>query len=341
LVIVSQQGRNNEAARRIVRAQAARASAAQSRVTRARNREERGWGGQRESGPSTALLSDPSRVEQALSPGSGSLERDSNFGPLSTWLGGIVPISATATTERAAALAARVRPSETGAIDPSAPTDVRGGLLRSTMSEGAPSGGTPGLKLPLATPKGFAALQSRIAVSDALLNLISRTACVDFASPGEEARLNELLIDLVIFAAGSTLTIQPSHPVQAHIRVACVCLTIFQGQRANGAVFANDPKYRDGLEAAWVEATLLDVGALAEPKAAEASLWAVFMISVTTGATANFFRATLQELIHDLQLRCWEQVRKVLLDFIYPVSFLDEPCKTFYYGLRQMQIALG
>lgn len=41
MVIVSEQGRHSEESRRIVRAQAARASAAASRVTRARNRGER------------------------------------------------------------------------------------------------------------------------------------------------------------------------------------------------------------------------------------------------------------------------------------------------------------
>lgn len=41
-------------------------------------------------------------------------------------------------------------------------------------------------------------------------------------------------------------------------------------------------------------------------------------------------------LTHSSRNRYWEQVRKVLLDFIYPVSFLDEPCKTFYQHLREI-----
>ena len=41
LVIVNELGRHDEASRRVVRAQAARASAAQSRITRARNRDQR------------------------------------------------------------------------------------------------------------------------------------------------------------------------------------------------------------------------------------------------------------------------------------------------------------
>ena len=86
---------------------------------------------------------------------------------------------------------------------------------------------------------------------------------------------------------------------------------------------------------------MLDINALAEPKAAEASLWAIFIITVTTGCSTSFFHGTLQSLFHDLQLRYWEQVRKVLLEFIYPVSFLDDPCKDFYQSLLQMQIALS
>ncbi len=153
-----------------------------------------------------------------------------------------------------------------------------------------------------------------------MLGLISRTACIDFASPGVEQRLHQLLFDLIANVAGAALTTQPGHPLQSHLRVACTCLTIFQGQRANGEVFAQDQKYQVGLEAAWSEAMLLDQTALDEPKSAEASLWAVFMIMVTTGATATFFHKQLHGLLQDLQLRYWEQVRKVLLDFIYPVE---------------------
>lgn len=341
LVIVSQQGRNSEASRRIVRAQAARASAAQSRVTRARNREEREWT-QREGGQS---VSSGETSQQAPNPSARSSHSDQGSGlgqlPLSVWLGNIVILSPSAATDRAATLGEKVRPTETGVTDGSAATDVFGRLQRSTSSEGTRSGGSPGIKLPLATPKGFAALQQRVAVSSALLNLLSRTACVDFASPGVEHRLHELLVDLIVFTAGSTMASQPSHPVQGHLRLACSCLTIFQGQRANGAVFAHDQRYQNGLAAAWSEAVLLDLTALAEPKAAEASLWAVFMISVTTGSSTNFFHSTLHGLFQDLQLRYWEQVRNILLEFIYPVSFLDELCKTFYQGLCQMQVVMG
>jgi thiamine transporter ThiT len=81
--------------------------------------------------------------------------------------------------------------------------------------------------------------------------------------------------------------------------------------------------------------------ALAEPKSAEASLWAVFIISVTTGATAGFFHQLLQGLFQDLQLRSWFQVRNILLDFIYPVSFLDEPCKSYFDSLQPMQVGVA
>ena len=209
--------------------------------------------------------------------------------------------------------------------------------LGSSMMPGLSSAPTP-FQLPLALPRGFSALEQRLPVSGLLLNLLSRTACIDFASPGVEERLHQLLFDLVIQTAGAALSPQPVHPIQGHLRVACVCLTIFQGQRANGQCFSRDSKYQDGLTAAWSEAVLLDKQALSEPKAAEASLWAVFMISVTTGATIDFFQQQIQGLLNDLQLRYWEQVRKVLLDFIYPVSFLDESCKSFYQNLQPMQM---
>ena len=199
-------------------------------------------------------------------------------------------------------------------------------------------------QLPLALPRGFTVLQQRIAISESMLGLLSRTACVDFSSPGVEKRLHQLLFDLIINIAGSALpipTAQKTHPLQSHLRVACVCLTIFQGQRANGQVFAEDSKYQVGLNAAWSEATMLDKTALDEPKSAEASLWVMFMITVTTGATATFFQQQVLALLRDLQLSYWEQVRKVLLDFIYPVSFLDAPCKTFYESLHQAQVAVG
>lgn len=212
------------------------------------------------------------------------------------------------------------------------------GFQQSASAIGPQSSGDGSkLQLPMALPRGFVALQQRIPIADSMLGLLTRTACIDFASPGVEQRLHQLLLDLIIKGAALGFALQSGHPVQGHLRVACACLTIFQGQRANGAIFAQDHKYQVGLEAAWSEAVLLDRNALSEPKAAEVALWAVFIISVTTGATANFFHQALHRLLQDLQIDHWEQVRRVLLNYIYPVSFLDEPCKAFYSNLRSFQ----
>ncbi|KAH9843318.1 hypothetical protein Tdes44962_MAKER07511 [Teratosphaeria destructans] len=199
-------------------------------------------------------------------------------------------------------------------------------------------GGAARFQLPMALPRGFTALQQRLEISDSMISLLTRTACIDYVSPGVEGRLHQLLFDLIIKAGSLGLITQSGHPIQSHLRIAATCLTIYQGQHANGACFANDRRYILGLEAAWSEVLLLDKAALSEPKSAEASLWAVFMISVTTGATAGFFYQQLHTLLQDLQLQYWEQVRRVLLEFIYPVSFVDQPCKTFYHSL-QAQVA--
>ena len=337
LVIVSESGRHTEESRRIVRAQAARASAAQSRVTRARNR------GEREATSRAWVQSPPIRsptTQHSLESPSGSeyghdqgliaLPMDPGVQgtfqlPLATWLPTVLGGTAGAV------------------IDPSMMYDAasaRPWADRASYGEHSP-GDSGKFQLPLALPRGFAALQQRLPMSDTVITLLSRTACIDFASPGVEIRLHQLLFDLIIKGAGTGLSTQPSHPIQSHLRIACTCLTLFQGQRANVAVFAQDQKYQSGLEAAWSEATMLDQTPLGEPKSAEASLWAVFVISVTTGATASFFQLPLRTLLQDLQLGCWEQVRRVLLDFIYPVSFLDEPCEQFYNSICHMQNTNG
>ncbi|TKA78219.1 hypothetical protein B0A55_03776 [Friedmanniomyces simplex] len=342
LFIVSEQGRHTEESRRIVRAQAARASAAQSRVTRARNR------GEREGTVQAPPENDPPHGAPLDAPATeAGPKRPFAQMPLAGWLPCIIGGAAGATVQQTAGLAANAAsnmptpptPTGFGVSKPAIPAPAVG--FQSTGSGDAMQSSTDPSKfqLPLALPRGFATLQQRIPVSEAMLSLLSRTACIDFASPGVEQRLHQLLFDLIANVAESALTTQPSHPLQSHLRVACTCLTIFQGQRANGQVFAQDQKYQIGLEAAWSEATLLDRTALDEPKSAEASLWAVFMIMVTTGATATFFHQQLHDLLRDLQLRYWEQVRKVLLDFIYPVSFLDEPCKSLYDTLLQTQFA--
>ncbi|EMD00373.1 hypothetical protein BAUCODRAFT_162229 [Baudoinia panamericana UAMH 10762] len=341
LLIVNEQGRHTEESRRIVRAQAARASAAQSRLTRARNRGERETTARDDSHvtPAAPPSSQPAAAAQDQPAAIGTyaaLETP----PLALWLPSIVGGATGAIAQQAVGAVQTFTP------QPPQPQQLFSagsfGFRSPGAGEGPQSPSEAGkVHLPLALPRGFAALQQRITVSDALLGLLSRTACIDFASPGVEQRLHQLLFDLIANIAGSALALQPCHPIQAHLRVACTCLTIFQGQRANGQVFAQDRKYQYGLEAAWSEAILLDQRALSEPKAAEASLWAVFMITVTTGSTATFFHQQLFNLLQDLQLQYWEQVRKVLLDFIYPVSFLDEPCKVFYDSLRQAAVAAG
>lgn len=336
LVIVSERGRHSDEARRIVRAQAARASAAQSRVTRARNREER-EGTVRETpqspvptGDTTPIASAP--IETASSPGVDYVQK-----PLVTWLAGVLDITPGNLVQNVQTLS---RPALSGAST----LLSAGGSMASGLGSYAGFGqdtGDPGRpQLPRMLPRGFVILQQRIEISNNLATLLTRTACFDFGSPGVEDRLHQLLFDLIIGYIGRSLSIipLPGHPIQGHLRIACTCITIFQGQRADGAAFAIENKYQQGLDAAWSEAVLLDQQALAEEKSAEASLWAVFMISVTTGSTANFFHKLLQDLFRDLQLQYWQQVRNILRDFIYPVSFLDQPCKNFYDSLQHIQV---
>ncbi|KAF2207861.1 hypothetical protein CERZMDRAFT_7874, partial [Cercospora zeae-maydis SCOH1-5] len=193
-------------------------------------------------------------------------------------------------------------------------------------------------RLPIALPRGFATLQTRITISDDFMVLLSRTACFDYASTGVEDRLNELLFDIVMNTATSAIlgpTKSSDHPISKHLRLACVCLTIFQGQRVDGATFAGNQNYDLGLQAAWNEAMVLDQAALQDQKSAEAALWAVFVISVTCGSTATFYHHLLYSLMQDLQLAHWSQVRNVLLDFIYPGSFIDAPMQHFYQKLHR------
>ncbi|KAK0837403.1 hypothetical protein LTS02_017972 [Friedmanniomyces endolithicus] len=304
LFIVSEQGRHTEESRRIVRAQAARASAAQSRVTRARNR------GEREGTVQAAPENEPSQGTPRDAPATESgLQKPFGHMPLAGWLPCIIGGAAGAVVQQTAVLATNTASSISAPPAPSGFGIYKPSIIPSPMAKQASSSyQSPCLEGSLRSSR------------EAMLGLISRTACIDFASPGVEQRLHQLLFDLIANVAGAALTTQPGHPLQSHLRVACTCLTIFQGQRANGQVFAQDQKYQVGLEAAWSEAMLLDQTALDEPKSAEASLWAVFMIMVTTGATATFFHKQLHGLLQDLQLRYWEQVRKVLLDFIYPVE---------------------
>jgi hypothetical protein len=333
LVIVNESGRHDEASRRVVRAQAARASAAQSRITRARNRDQRegrgellsfgeqvvAIGGQESSVPNVAVP--PEVAAQA---------------PLLSWLGG-APCAAGVTDGSLAQAASALSTTQSPSIPEPGGSPFQS-LFQSFGSES-------GRQLPLAVPRGFATLKKRIEISSEFLTLISRTACFDFGSPGVESRLHQLLLDLILSSAGGRISgsLIPGHAIQGHLRIACTCLTIFQGQRADGQKFAGDPKYNAGLTAAWSEVISMDQGALAEPKTAQASIWAIMIISVTTGAgaAASVFHHILHNLFQDLNVQAWEHVRSILLDFIFPVSFLDEPCKRFFHGLQDLRIGLG
>lgn len=335
LVIVSERGRHSNESRRIVRAQAARASAAQSRVTRARNRGER-EGALRE-GLGSPGAGDPSQgLDSSPRDDTSGLAADFTRKPLVIWLSSVLNTSPTSLVENAQALTT----SSLAGIGNISPVS-RGAMttLGPVLGLGPP-GSEYRPQLPAAVPRGIITLQQRIHVSENIIALMSRTSCFDFDSPGVEERLHQLLFDLIIgYTVGNPSTVPPpGHAIQGYLRVACTCLTIFQGQRADGAVFAHQEKYERGLEAAWSEVMLLDRDALQDSKSAEASLWALFIISVTTGSTAELFFQLLRELFEDLQLYSWPQVRNTLLDFIFPVSFLDKPCKAFYDAIQHQGI---
>lgn len=337
LVIVSEQGRHSNESRRIVRAQAARASAAQSRVTRARNRE--GKEIPIDDAPHSPGTIEPSQaVELPSSPPideiSILLER-----PLFQWLIHSLNKSATSLLGDAKS-SVLTDPPPAGGLATLLPT---GGAISSVFGSLASDGqgfeDPRRLQLPLAIPSGFLILQQRKEISDSLATLLSRTACIDFGSPGVEERLHQLLYDLAVDHARSFVspTSPPGHPVQGYMRIACICLTIFQGQRVDGEVFS-ESKYQAGLNHAWSEATYLDQTALAEPKSADASLWAIFIINVTTGSTESFFHVLLHRLLQYLELRSWCGVRQILQRFIYPASILEAPCKSFFERLQELRI---
>lgn len=354
LVIVSERGRHSEAARRIVRAQAARASAAQSRETRARNREDRHTREGRQSSaeealnPTTHSRSSPvprgaqeqpqfhnpvPESNQNLGPIPRQGNQYDHFSPLVSWVTNVLRLSPS-TFAGGRNESGRPSPSNTGGR----PFNSGSLMADSGVFMGVDATGSPfSRKLPVALPKGFANLQTRIQMSDSCIVLLSRTACFDYASPGVENRLNELLFDLAMIpgaAAAANPGQPPNHPILAHLRLACTCLTIFQGQRADGAPFAGIQNYNLGLAAAWEEALVLDPRVLQEPKCTEAAIWAMFIISVTCESPVGFFHQALRDLMRDLQLHYWEQVRGVLLDFIYPGSVIEGPCRRFWETLQ-------
>nr|POE56223.1 hypothetical protein CFP56_69176 [Quercus suber] len=348
LIIVSAQGHNDES-RRIVRAQAARASAAQSRVTRAKNREDRTRESpqsppqrvhgrsrdpklRREPRPQSASASSSSPAQlSAHDTGSDTTSRvataansafDSAFKPMTQWIVALLNLSAAAVFEGTATLTSASQHDTTDVSrafpSPRSPDSV----------DEPPDYEISGLRLPVALPRGFAALQQRIQISSAMLELLSRTACVDLASPGVERRLHQLLFDLIIVSAGTALSSVPAngHPIQGHLRV---------NMPLDGVISLD--KYTDGFHAAWSEMTLLDRQCLDDEKSAEVALWAMFIIGVTTGGRATYVSQRLHTLLAQLQLRYWDAVRRVLLEFIYPVSFLDQPCEDFYRTLYHVQ----
>lgn len=374
LVIVSERGRHSEASRRIVRAQAARASAAQSRETRARNREDKhAKDGPQVSNEGTATSvirpqpptryshsnqqqrSQPPQQQQQQQQQlqheapfvafeqyhisrqkQDTSDEDSILKPLVHWITNIMHLTAASFVAGAASLTSSDRPQPASGHGRQYIADS--GLK---MEQIQVDSGIFSRRLPIALPRGFATLQSRISISDGFMVLLSRTACFDYASTGVESRLNELLFDVVASSATAKIIDGQEtmdHPIQKHLRLACVCLTIFQGQRADGATFAGNQNYNLGLQAAWDEALILDQEVLKDQKAAEAALWAIFVISVTCGSTVKFFHRLLLGLMQDLQLAQWNQVRNVLLDFIYPGSFIDAPMQQFYHKLQHEQM---
>lgn len=239
LIIVSAQGHSDES-RRIVRAQAARASAAQSRVTRARNREGREremplspaqhgqgtHGGQRLQ--STSITSS-SRVNlptfDAVHDAAGDAPPAKpviEFGekPMMRWALTLLNLPPGTLCEGMTNFktAPRYDLSPLKSIGRIFP-----GPQRPDSRDGPSNGEINVFQLPVALPRGFARLQQRLPISSPMLALLSRTACVDFVSPGVEHRLHQLLYDLVVASAGRDMSSVPDdrHPIEGHLRVVC------------------------------------------------------------------------------------------------------------------------
>jgi hypothetical protein len=150
LVIVNESGRHDEASRRVVRAQAARASAAQSRITRARNRDQREGRGETQSpveilpAPVEMLQSAVERAPESLPLRAAEGSAAQAQAPLLSWLGST--------------------PCPAGAIGTSlahGATALNGtGTPFRSLFQGM---GTDGSRqLPLAVPRGFATLKQRV-----------------------------------------------------------------------------------------------------------------------------------------------------------------------------------
>lgn len=359
LVIVSEHGRHSQASRRIVRAQAARASAAQSRETRARNRVDRsrsvprsfdeGNNGQQQLQGQTLRIKPASRspscrnraqdAEQRPSPAEAAQQHSlapanptaedvptavATLKPLVNWVTNVLQPSAIPLAAAAVALTPGPGPVE---------GNTRDGPASDMEEISLPGGLFSSMQLPVTLPRGFAALQTRTSLSGPFLALLSRSACFDYDSPGVDLRLNQLLFDIVMTSATSKLLgTQPTHPIQEHLRIASACLTIWNCQRAERSYIGKESKYTSGLEAALQEAMELDQDVLQDADSAEAALWAMFIISVTCGSAARFHSQILA-LMNKLQLASWGAVRNLLVNFNYPVTTLDQRCKSFYERL--------
>jgi hypothetical protein len=184
-------------------------------------------------------------------------------------------------------------------------------------------------ELPIAVPRGFAELQRSGSINDALVVLVGRTACFNFGGPGAKRRVQALLRDVVMLS-GQEISSRPAQRVHQYVRLACVCLTLFQSQRASGQEIAQNPQYRAGLDAAWQEAVALDPGDLQNPSTAQVLLWAGTIISLTCGALPAPLNPLLRLLCEYLELKSWEALRHLLSIFIYPASFLDASCRQFF-----------
>jgi hypothetical protein len=189
-------------------------------------------------------------------------------------------------------------------------------------------------ELPIAVPRGFAELQRSGSINDALGLLVGRTACFNFGGPGAKRRLQTLLRDLVM-STGERITSRSVQRIHQYVRIACVCLTIYQSQRASGQEVVQNPHYQIGLEAAWQEANTLDPGDLQDPSTAQVLLWAGTMVSLTYGAPIASLNPLVPLLCKYLQLETWETQRQLLSTFIYPASFLDASCRQLFEDLTQ------
>jgi len=330
--------------RRRVRAQAARASAAASRETRQRNRGDQtsrqastsrveAPNPQNQSGPvdldaasqrpdlhraSTSLPAQPLTAQPTM-----RQEAEASKMPLTIWLHEWLKSSPSL---QAAALEYG-RQGRTGAVGSDlfagqAPYEVALGFEREEAR----------FELPIAVPRGFAELQRSGSINDALGLLVGRTACFNFGGPGAKRRLQALLRDLVL-STGQWSASRSVQRIHEYVRIACVCLTIFQSQRASGQEVVQNPHYQMGLEAAWQEANTLDPGDLQDRSTAQVLLWAGTMVILTCGAPVVSLNPLVPLLCEYLQLETWETQRQLLSTFIYPASFLDARCRQLFEEL--------